>query len=108
MLAQLRKIRHFPGLRNDCDLEIFIRQAGNGQTNSINRNRPLEDQVARQLARIGNSYSPRAALLSGTQKFSAPIDVALNDMAAQTRCRSYGAFQIYGRARAKSSQSRSV
>src|SRR6266404_996962 len=91
---ELRQVCQLPGFGNDCHLKKPIGQPGNCQAYTLDRNRAFKDEIGSELARISKANGPRTSMVQGIHEFSAPIDMALNDMTTQPCYRRYCTFQV--------------
>src|SRR5215212_9829311 len=80
---QLRQVRDFPGLLDDRDFEILVREAGDSQTYPLNRHRTFEYKVTSNIPRISDSDRPRFTMIFNTGEAPTCVYVSLHDMAAQ-------------------------
>src|ERR1051325_2784925 len=79
---QMGEVGDFPGLRDDGDLEVFVCEGGDGQTDAFDGDRTFEDEVARDLSRITDSDGPRLTVILDLEELAAGVDMALDDVTA--------------------------
>src|ERR1041384_8330437 len=105
---QVGEVGDFPGLRDDGDFEVLVREGGDGQTDPFHRDRAFEDEVTRDLSRVTDSDGPSLPVILDIQELPARVDVALDDVTAEACGWCNGAFEIHGRAGFQTAECRAL
>src|SRR5690349_4511226 len=71
---QVRQVGDLPGLRDDRDLEILVRQVRNRQTDALYGNRTFVNQITADLPRKSDANGPRLAVVLNALERAARVD----------------------------------